>query len=527
MDQKTLSERLLSSPASDQWKKIGIRNHNGIALPLFSLHSAESCGIGEFLDLIPLIDWCKEIGMDVVQLLPLNDSGHETSPYSALSAFAFNPIHLSIARLPSVLDDPTMKKQVEHLQTLTRASQRIDYRKLHQLREGLLQRYYTLHAEKTQKSEAYKTFVDLNSSWLTPYSIYKTIKRSFNWRAWWEWPLSFQTPCGTDAKTDEESAYHRYIQYLCFAQFEEVKRHAEKRSVLIKGDVPILINRDSADVWEHRNLFRLDLSAGAPPDMYNKEGQKWGFPLYDWHIMAADDYQWWVERLAVAAGCYHLYRIDHIVGFYRIWGIPLDLPAKDGHFVPQDIHLWIPQGETIMRMMLLNCPMLPIGEDLGTVPDEVRENLLKLGICGTKVMRWERYWHGDQTFIPSKDYPPESMTTVSTHDSETLGQWWSDRPEEATLYCQSQGWDYRPVLSSDQRLAILRSSHHSGSLFHINLLQEYLALIPGMTWPDPADERINVPGVISDKNWTYRFKPSIEEIASSKILKQMMLEIIQ
>lgn len=178
-----------------------------------------------------------------------------------------------------------------------------------------------------------------------------------------------------------------------------------------------------------------------------------------------------------------------------------------------------------MEVMLKNCDMLPIGEDLGTVPPEVRVYLRSIGICGTKVMRWERRWEEDKGFIDPKDYPPESMTTVSTHDSETLGQWWKDRPEEAEVYAKSMGWDYSPNITEEQRFSILHASNTSGSLFHINLLPEYLALIPNMTWPNPADERINVPGIISDDNWTLRLKPCLEQIRESKVLSQKMRDL--
>ena len=205
----------------------------------------------------------------------------------------------------------------------------------------------------------------------------------------------------------------------------------------------------------------------------------------------------------------------------------MHLTAMEGHFIPNDPALWIPQGEKIMRMMIENSSMLPIGEDLGVVPPEVRQDLGTLGICGTKVMRWERYWHGDWSFIPVQNYPRESMTTVSTHDSETLALWWRNQPQESGDYAHRRGWEYTPLLSYDYRMGILWDSHHSHSLFHINLLQEYLAFIPDMVWPDPEDERINVPGLVSEQNWSYRFRPSLEEITTNEQLADIMRNLIK
>lgn len=523
---------LLNTPAGSQWKKIGQTNHHGIVIPLFSLHSKNSCGIGEYPDLIPVIDWCKEVGMDVVQLLPLNDTGLETSPYSALSAFALNPIHLGLSQLPHLDHDTDLRNQISELQKLNNKTQRLDYKNIQNKRNEFLHSYFKKYGSFFLSQPTYKDFKKGNEYWLNDYSAFKALKIAQDWKSWKEWPQEYQNPSpgfieSLPQAIKEDAEFHAFIQFLCFQQFEQVKQFAEEENVKLKGDIPILINRESADVWRHPNQFLLEFAAGAPPDMYAKEGQKWGFPLYKWDVLATDNYQWWKERLRVASHFYHIYRIDHIVGFFRIWGIPLELEAKFGHFIPQDEKLWIPQGETIMCVMLANCSMLPIGEDLGTVPPEVRQCLSQLGICGTKVMRWERYWHGDQSYINPKEYPLDSMTTVSTHDSETLKLWWKNQPQEAELYAASRGWIYSPQLTNQQHFDILAASHASGSLFHMNLLQEYLALIPKMTWPNLEDERINEPGIISDKNWSYRFVPSVEEIIGNEELKQTMKKIVK
>lgn len=492
---------------------------------MFSLHSQQSCGIGEYPDLLPIISWCKELGFDVIQLLPLNDTGHETSPYCAISANALNPIHLGLSHLNDVSNHPQFQQQITELQKLN-SLQRIDYDAVRTHKEKFLTDYFQTQVASLPSSAEYQAFKK-NNPWVFGYALFKALKIQRNWQSWEEWPALLRDPDIINLQyfpeLGNEVEHHIFIQFLCFQQMKEVKQYATAHNVFIKGDIPILINKESADVWLNRKLFLMQYEAGAPPDKYVKEGQNWGFPLYNWTALHNEFYQWWIERLKVASTCYHIYRIDHIVGFYRIWGISQGQKPKEGLFIPQDISLWIPQGETIMRMMLNNCAMLPIGEDLGTVPPEVRINLKKLGICGTKMMRWERRWLTDKGFIDPLDYDPESMTTVSTHDSETLQLWWSNHPEEARLYAKTVGSTYIKVLTEKERLSILTASHSSGSLFHINLLQEYLALVPGMTWPNPEDERINIPGTISKKNWTYRFKPSVEEIIKNAPLKEYLI----
>jgi 4-alpha-glucanotransferase len=259
--------------------------------------------------------------------------------------------------------------------------------------------------------------------------------------------------------------------------------------------------------------------------MYSATGQNWGFPLYNWQEMEKTEFFWWKERLAVASNFYHIYRIDHIVGFFRIWAIAKDEPATQGHFIPENPQKALEQGDQLMRMMLEASTMLPIGEDLGKVPPEVRTHLQELGICGTKVMRWERYWDTTKAFIPPEKYAPLSVTTVSTHDSSTLQLWWTQDSHEAIEYCHGQGWEYSTPLPPEYHFSLLYNSHHTTSLFHINLLQEYLALFPELVHSTPEEERINIPGLISNVNWSYRFLPSAETIVTHSELAQLILDV--
>lgn len=521
---------LTQTVTAQQWKEIGTEPHHGLIIPLFSLHSEQSCGIGEFLDLLPMIDWCESIGMDVIQLLPLNDTGLDTSPYSAISAYALNPIHLSLFALPELEKYPNLQQQLKLIQGNTFLN-RINYPEVRLAKEQFLRSYYASIKESIPFSSKFQEFKQKQFNWLPGYALFRILKAKQGWIHWEHWPIELQSPTSEQLdllfdQYQEEIEFHSFIQFLCHLQLSQVKEYAHLHHVFIMGDIPILISRDSADVWLNRTIFDMNYSAGAPPDMYALDGQDWGFPIYNWEELEKEGYRWWIDRLRLASDYYHLYRIDHIVGFFRIWSIPLGKTGKEGYFIPQDVSSWIEHGRKILTMMIENCSMLPIGEDLGTVPPEVRMCLSSLGICGTKVTRWEKDWDGTKEFLPINTYPLASMTTVSTHDSETLQLWWRNKSEEAKDYANFKGWSYHPVLNRDYHYEILWDSHHSNSLFHINLLQEYFALIPGLTWPNLEDERINIPGIYSEINWSYRFKPSVEELIHHQTLTHLLKEII-
>lgn len=525
------ASHLAHSAAAVQWQAIGIQKHHGIAIPLFSLHSDRSHGIGEYPDLKLLIDWCASINFDVIQLLPINDTGRGISPYSSLSAFALHPIFLGLASLPYVDEHPFLLDELKAIPKFSFVPH-VDYARVSEYKEQFLRHYVSLTGPQILQSETYQRFMQAAEYWLKGYAAFKILKKRYRGTSWETWPESERLPTQEllDSLTfheQDEFNWHCILQFLCDQQFKEAKAHATEKNIFLMGDIPILIDRDSADVWLHQNLFDLQYSAGAPADIFTEDGQNWGFPIYNWTSIIQEDFHWWVKRLEWACHYYHIYRIDHIVGFFRMWSIPLGSSGRDGFFIPRDETIWIDHGQRIMLMMLRACQMLPIGEDLGVVPPEVRTCLSALGICGTRVMRWERKWKEDSQFILPENYPVDSMTTVSTHDTEPLQLWWKMHPLEAQLYASFKGWSYQSVLSREHHREILWDSHHTASLFHINPLQEYLSLIPGLSWPNPEDERINVPGLFSDNNWRYRLRLSLEDLAHQSSLKHIMQEIIK
>jgi len=426
---------------------------NGLLIFLPALRSKNSSGIGEYLDLIPMIDWCAELGLKVIQLLPINDTGDDSSPYNAMSSCALNPNYIS-------LPEPLPKEE-----------------KFEFLRQQF-------HHERP----------DLTSF------------RSQN--PWLQ---------GDD--------FYCYLQQICFDQMRHVKEYATVRGIHLFGDIPILLSRQSVDVKSNPHLFDLSLDAGAPPDFYNLQGQHWGFPLYNWDAMRKENFHWWKQRLKVAEQFFHMVRIDHVMGLFRMWGIPKGKKPIEGHYVPIDSTLWHDQGREILKMILTATKMEPVAEDLGTVPTFVRPTLKELGICRTVVPRWERHWDGDKNFIPYSEYEPLSLTTVSTPDSDLIAMWWKKYPEEAAQLAKFKQWAYKPELSREQHLELLRDSHQTPSKYHVNLLQEYLTLFPELSWPDPETERINIPGTVLPTNWAYRYRPAVEEITAHKPLAKAIRDL--
>ncbi len=486
------------------WKKIGKKSHHGICLPLFSLRTEKSCGIGEFLDLIPLIEWCKHLGFDCLQLLPLNDTGYDPSPYNPLSSCALDPIYLSLHDLPN--RDAGFDRFLPFKDSLRLCRTEVKKLKLEWLRS-----YFERTFSALSSTSSYLAFL-AESPWLSEYSRFMANKSTFQGKHWQEWPSDLK-------ESEQEIDFHNFLQYHSFSQLKKVGKFARERSVFLIGDTPHLLSPDSADVWAHPSLFQLDLEAGAPPDKYNPLGQKWGFPLFDWNAMQKDHDWWWKRRLSTLAKLYHMYRIDHVVGFFRIWAVAHEKNPMDGSFVPADPVVWADHGRRILEMMIDHCPLLPLAEDLGTIPPEVFPILKNLGICGTKILRW-------QGNTPYNEYEPFSMTTVSTPDMEPLPLWWQKYPEEAKSLCAFKGWSYEPDLSGERQVELLRDAHHTSSYFHINLLQEYLFPFPELYGASLEDERINVPGTLLPTNWTYRFRPTLEEMRNHEPLSRSIRAIL-
>lgn len=502
------------------WEKIGAYPHHGFAISLASLRTKNSAGIGEYLDILSAIDFCKKIDFDCIQLLPLNDTGNQSSPYSAISSCALSPIFLSLHSLPYLQNFPNLFSQIQKLKNLNQ--DKVNFPLVLKEKTNFLRNYLAKTENYFLQDSQFLQF-QKEHPFLKPYAVFKCLYEKFGFVNWMQWPKTFQNIDSEkfqklSLEFKKEMLFHEILQFLCFCQLKQVKTYAEEQKVLIKGDIPILVSFDSCDVWYHKNIFDLSKSAGAPPDAYSEEGQNWSLPLFSYDELKKTNYRWWQERLLYASHFYDIYRIDHVVGLFRIYAIENNKTAKEGFFIPSDPSTWIEHGKIVLENLLSFGSMLPIAEDLGCIPDGVRPTLTDLGICGTKVMRWERRFKEDGSFIPLNEYPKLSLTTVSTHDSETLASWWQDLPEESQKFAHDLGLKYTPDFSLHLREEVLHLAHSTPSLFHINLLGEYLALKPELVAKDPKDERINIPGTTNSKNWAYRMKPFFEDLLEEKEL---------
>jgi 4-alpha-glucanotransferase len=508
----------------EHWQNVGVRHHHGICLHLGSLRTQQSCGIGEYLDLIPLLEWLSSTGFDLIQLLPLQDTGHDPSPYMAKSAYALHPIYLSLRALPRVHQVPGLASLLDEL-TVLNTTDRVQYHTVLEKKLSAISLYLDHQLHSIEDDPLYQVFIRKHRDWLLPYALFCTLKDQHHGWAWWDWSIdskSFDLSEHPQAHLEESVRRWQAVQFLCFQQLHKVKTVADNLKMLLKGDIPILLNQDSADVWWHPELFTSTRVAGAPPDMYNKEGQYWGFPLFNWNQHIKEHFAWWKGRLRTQSQFYHIFRLDHIVGFYRLWAIPPGKKPKDGEFVPKLQSEWKKLGEDILKALIESTHMLPIGEDLGDIPELTRTSMHDLGIPGLKVLRWERRWKQDQSFIPPTTFSPESLSTLSTHDSSTICSWWKEEPAASKKMAHDYGLAWKPCLSNSLLTQLLRIAHTSGSLFHVNLFQEYLSLFPELSWNDPSFDRINVPGTISDANWTFRFRSSIEEMSNHLPLASML-----
>ena len=295
---------------------------SGVAVPLFSLYSRQSIGIGEFLDLIPFARWAAFCNFNIIQLLPVNDTGAESSPYSARSAFALNPVFINVQ---SVEGSSEYEDEIQKGKTEFQKYGKIDYYNISTWKRFVLRKIFDNRYDDLKKDKVLLRWVDDNA-WAKSYCIYCTLKAQNDERSWKDWK-TFRDPTAKDIeklwkKFEKDNLFQAWMQFEAEKQFSAAVAEVSRMGVRIKGDIPILINEDSADVWADRKYFSLDDRAGAPPDMFSYSGQNWGFPTYRWDVIEKDDFEWWRRRLDQASKFYHAYRIDHVLGFFRIWSIP-------------------------------------------------------------------------------------------------------------------------------------------------------------------------------------------------------------
>lgn len=295
---------------------------SGTAVPLSALRSTDGFGIGEYPDLGSFARFCKQAGLSVLQILPVNDTGGDSSPYSTLSAFALHPVYL---RLDTIEGSGPVLAKYRGLRAQLQESRRVKYNKVLETKAQVLREIFSRQKKPILASDAIAGFLQQNP-WVKIYAVYKVLKEQNGQKAWTEW--SSYRDIEVDTLNDifnslrDAAFFHVWVQHECAKQLSRAAWEIDGLGLYLKGDLPILLNEDSADVWFHRHLFDTSQRAGAPPDMFSDDGQNWGFPIYNWQEMKKDGYAWWKRRVQFADTYYHAYRLDHILGFFRIWAIP-------------------------------------------------------------------------------------------------------------------------------------------------------------------------------------------------------------
>jgi 4-alpha-glucanotransferase len=352
---------------------------SGIVVPLSAVRTSSSPGCGEFPDLKALADLAASWGFNLVQLLPLNDTGRQTSPYSALSAFALHPIYLRLGDLPELAraggaagklrakDAEALRAQADDLVERFGGSGSVPHEALLAAKLELLDKIWAAKSGREADAEL-EAWIGANP-WVRAYAAFVELKARAGGAPWWEW-REFRDPTATDIDalwvghaSSERLRFHAWVQMRAEGQFRAAAGALAAAGIALMGDIPILMNDDSAEVWARRYCFRLELRAGAPPDMYSYLGQNWGFPIYDWDAIADDGYRFWTERLAVADKYYSAYRIDHVLGFFRIWCLgDRERTGYLGHFEP-DVRICRSEldaaGFSAERLRWLSEPHIP------------------------------------------------------------------------------------------------------------------------------------------------------------------------
>jgi len=493
--------------------------HAGMLVPLFSIPTRKSWGIGELSDLPVLSEWMSGAGFSFVQLLPLNEmAGGQNSPYSALSAMAIDPIFIAPAAVPEIeaLGGEEILTEAERGElAIARHAAAIDYVRVRALKTKAFRAAFAAFLEhewrpKSARARRLQRFTERSRWWLESYTLFRALHERGHRRAWTEWdpPLRDRDPDAlrqARAELADEILFYAYLQWLAAEQWTQAREAAE---IGVFGDFPFMVSGDSADVWARQQDFRMDASVGAPPDAFSETGQDWGFPAYRWREIAEGGFQWLAARARRNAELYDAYRVDHLVGFFRTYVRERGGPAA---FVPAEQHEQVRQGERVLDVLSAPGARL-IAEDLGVIPDFVRQTLLRLGIPGFKVLRWEREWEAEgRPFRDPAAYPRTSVATSGTHDTETVAQWWDEAPpEERRAVSALVGIDRcNPDGPFDDcvRDAIL------DLLF---LSRSDMAIVPihdVFGWR----ERVNTPALVSDENWTWRLPWPVEDLQSNPV----------
>jgi 4-alpha-glucanotransferase len=546
----------------------------GILIPAFSPRRKGDLGIGDTLALRAWIDWAASHGVSFIQLLPINESGTEESPYSAISSVALDPIYLAIevGEIPC-LSEGDLAEAREHLGPALGAAQ-VNYPAVRQAKRALLERAWSLFDLADERyGREFSAFKEKEAEWLDDYCLFRWLMEHHGEALVWDhWPPSCSTPENArhyfaqlrvrdSSAIDDRIDFFAFVQWLCFRQWRALRRHADSRQVKLMGDVPIGISWHSCDVFFNRDEFHLNWCGGSPSEgqsqsdpFFQQWGQNWGVPLYRWDHMKTNGFWWWKKRIERLTEIFEMFRLDHILGFYRIYAFPWrpesnaaflglthdQAAALSGGRLPH----WFPRpddtddnkaanradGDARLRAILAAAHGAEvIAEDLGWVPDYVRPHLAELGIAGFRIPHWDCNEYGHPS--PGHGFPEHSFATYATHDHDPVNGIWRGCLRAIQQHREN------PASHSDWQV---QGAHHT-----LRVLSEFAGIpIPGdgswqrftegihlrlihalcasnaryaslmITELFALDDRINHPGTSGDHNWCFRLPWTLAQIAA-------------
>jgi len=462
-------------------------------------------GIGELGEgAYRFLDFLAQAGQSLWQILPLGPTGYGDSPYQPFSAFAGNPLLIDLEELSKegLLsdDDLAMPKPFP--------ADRVLYGRVHQFKDRVLRRSYGNFCRRAPKSarEDLAAFAHQNRFWLDDFALFMALKRRSNWSAWTNWAPEValheeQTLAHWREELSSEVDYQCYLQYQFARQWHRLKQYANRLGISIMGDVPIFVGHDSADVWSHSEMFRLDemgrptVVAGVPPDYFSPTGQLWGNPLYRWETMKEDGYAWWMARLRAVLDQVDLVRLDHFRGFAGYWEVPVgEETAINGRWVRGP-------GSAFFREVARQLGRLPIiAEDLGLISADVVALRREFGLPGMRVLQFAFDDDAGNPHLPH-NYAGNCLVYTGTHDNDTTRGWFAAQDEQlqhrVRVYTGSDG--------SDINWAFIRLAMNSVCNMAIFPLQDVLGL--------ESEARLNQPGC-PHGNWTWRYG---EEMLTEKL----------
>ena len=562
----------------------------GVVVPVFSLRSEGSFGVGDFGDLKLFVDWAAKTNQRILQVLPINDTNmtgtwQDSYPYNSISIYALHPQYTDFRQLPAIKDE-AKRAEFEALRQELNALPQIDYERMFQAKLDYLHLLFDQEWTSLSRTADYKDFYAQNKEWLVPYAEFCYYRDLYGTAVFNNWPNPLP-------KADKKvTGFWCFVQYYLDRQMRSAHEYARQHQIILKGDIPIGISRDGVEAWVEPKYFNLNGQAGAPPDAFSADGQNWGFPTYNWDEMLKDGCQWWVRRFRKMSQFFDAYRIDHVLGFFRIWEIPV--PEKSGlmgqfapalglsreeiegygiyghddlflvdhkrsdrwhpriavqyqdayqrldegekynfnrlyndYFYRRNNHFWYQEAMKKLPRLTQATRMLCCAEDLGMVPDCVPWVMNELRILSLEIQSMPK--DDKVRFGHLSCNPYRSVCTISTHDMPTLRQWWDEDYERTQTFFNTslrRGGPAPHPLPGWLAKDIVSRHLTCPSMLCLLSLQDWMAMDECLRLPDADAERINIPAN-PRHYWRYRMHLTIEQLLKSDDFNETIKTLVK